>query len=115
MPPPTLGTDGAGAGRPTWKAAAPGGLAELPGGEALGAIEALGASEAFGASEALGAAGGTTDGIAVGLLAGVGVDGAVATGVNATRPPSTSAAVAIPAARPATIDRRALIRAGAYQ
>ena len=32
LPPPTLGTDGAGLGWPTWKAAAPGGLAEPPGG-----------------------------------------------------------------------------------
>ena len=49
------------------------------------------------------------------MLAGAGVDGAVGSGVNATSPPSTSAATAIPATRPATIDRRALIRAGAYQ
>jgi hypothetical protein len=58
-------------------AAAPGALVEPPGGEALGASEAFGASDALGAADELGGADTTTDGIAVGLLAGAGVDGAV--------------------------------------
>src|SRR5689334_7891812 len=94
VPPPTCGTDSAGARSPTWNGVEP--LAEAP-------------------AEALAAAlwPGTAEGVAVGSTTatdGAGVAGGAGSGANATMPPRSIPAATTPSTKPARMARTPLMR-----